>query len=482
MGGEHQVIAARAPRLGSEDAFRRLKDLIHERTGHFYYEDKDALLQERVARRLRATDAGSPAAYVDLLSEPVAGEAEWVALAAEITIGETFFFRYAEQFAALEKTILPAIIAGNRESRRIRIWSAGCSNGAEPYSVAILLRRLLGEEIADWHIAILGTDLNEAALSAARRAQFGSWALRTLPRSERERDFLAAPGGRLWALKPHHRGMVRFERHNLMQLLDGTSPLQIAEFDLILCRNVLIYFHPEALPRMVRALGERLAASGWLLVGHAEANLVPAAPLATVELPGTLAYRRAPLGTEPEIANATARPTLAFDPPAAPSAAALPQPATPMKAPPLASGPPTSRQPPAGDPDALASVRRLADLGKLEEARLICHAGLQRDFADAGLHYYDGLIASALGEREEAERGFRRALYLRKDFIMAHHQLGLLLADAGRGAEGFRAVATALRLALAMPDGTLLAEGDGLTAATFRVVARLRLASPPPAR
>ncbi|MFC7612206.1 CheR family methyltransferase [Teichococcus aestuarii] len=186
------------------------------------------------------------------------GEAEWAALEAEITIGETFFFRYAEQFAALGETILPALLERARPRSRLRIWSAGCASGAEPYSVAILLRRLLGEALPDWRLSILGTDLNEAVLETARQARFSRWALRTLSPEELQRDFIPAADGRHWLLRPQHRAMVRFEKHNLLSLLDGTSPLQFTDYDLILCRNVLIYFHPEVVLRIVRALSERL--------------------------------------------------------------------------------------------------------------------------------------------------------------------------------------------------------------------------------
>ncbi|MFC7551233.1 CheR family methyltransferase [Pseudoroseomonas wenyumeiae] len=152
--------------------FLRLKALLIRRTGHFYYEDKDDLLWDRVRRRLHALNLRGAGAYLDLLQDGARGEAEWAALEAEITIGETFFFRYAEQFAALRNTILPEILARNAATRRLRIWSAGCANGSEPYSVAILLRQMLGEAIADWRITLLGTDLNEASLGSARLGTF----------------------------------------------------------------------------------------------------------------------------------------------------------------------------------------------------------------------------------------------------------------------------------------------------------------------
>jgi chemotaxis protein methyltransferase CheR len=466
------VTTQRNPALARDAAFPRLKQLVAARTGHAYYDDKDDLLAERLARRLRANGSADVADYLELLLDPEAGDAEWNALAGEITIGETFFFRDAGQFAALERIILPAILEANGATRRIRIWSAGCANGAEPYTVAILLRRLLGPALAEWQVSILGTDINPEAVASARRGRFGAWSLRTLSAEERLRDFLPADGARAWTLRPEHRGLVRFAQHNLMDLLHGAAPLHLADFDLILCRNVLIYFNADTADRMVGAFGERLAPRGWLLLGHAEAGIVPRHGLATVELPGTLAYRRigAAPHAPPRDAEALADPVPAQIPALPP--ALPPRPATPLPA--LLAADPVQ---PAGDaPDMLAAVRALADRGELDDALAACAAALRREPTNAALHYVEGLVAATRGERDSAERAFRRAVYLRRDFVLAHHQLGLLLNDAGRPEAGMRALRNALQIAGAMPPDSLLDEGDGLTAAGFRAMARRHLA------
>lgn len=481
--------------------FLALKAEIVARTGHHYYQDKDELLWERVRRRLHATGLVGAGAYLSRLRDMAQGEAEWAALEAEITIGETFFFRYAEQFAALGETILPALLERARPRSRLRIWSAGCASGAEPYSVAILLRRLLGEALPDWRLSILGTDLNEAVLETARQARFSRWALRTLSPEELQRDFIPAADGRHWLLRPQHRAMVRFEKHNLLSLLDGTSPLQFTDYDLILCRNVLIYFHPEVVLRIVRALSERLHEGGWLLLGHAEPNPDFAEFLEVVNLPGTVAYRRrgetglAP----PSAATAAARPLPAGWPgsppavtnpapwvPVAPTSAFPPGPARPVAAPPRPAAPPSTaaaqedsgaaRQSGAG---WLDQVRAQADRGDLLAASQACAAGLREWPLDAALHYYEGLVQRALGQRAAAERAFRRALYLRNDFVMAHYQLGLLLLDEGEAAAGRRALAVASRIAHAMPPDETVEEGDGMTARALRETARLHLDTHP---
>lgn len=465
--------------------FLRLKALLIRRTGHFYYEDKDDLLWERVRRRLRALGLPGTAAYLERLQDPALGEAEWAALEAEITIGETFFFRYAEQFTALRGTILPEILARNAATRRLRIWSAGCANGSEPYSLAILLRQMLGEAIADWRITLLGTDLNEVALDSARLGTFSPWALRSMPPEDRTRDFLPIPGGRGWQLRPQHRAMVRFQRQNLLDLLKPDAALEMNEFDLVLCRNVLIYFHPDVVLQLVRAMAERLVPGGWLLLGHAEPSPAYAQFLEPVSLPGTAAWRRggedlpplpeppelpAPSGTQPPPPGAT---TLPWTPPVLPEALPpRPVPGQPAPAMPAAALPAASAE------EALHRARARADLGDLDGASLACRQGLEAEPTHAALHYYDALVARARGDGPTAERAFRRAIALRDDFAMAHYQLGLLLLEEGRPAPGRKAIAAAARIAQAQPDDAPLPEGDGMTAGALRAAARLHLHPP----
>ena len=260
------------------------------RTGHFYYADKDDVLWDRVRRRLAAVRLPDVESYVRLLDDPQAGPAEWRRLEGEITVGETYFLRYVEQFTALKAHILPELIARHAQTKRLRIWSAGCATGAEPYSVAILLAELLGDQIADWRLTILGTDINESALAAAREARFGAWALRSLSAEQKQAWF--TQDDRTWRLRPRFRSLVRFQYGNLLDLLGPAAPLDLTDFDLILCRNVLIYFHPDAMNAVVGALAQRLGDEGWLLVGHAEPNPGFEAHVRTITLPGAVAYRR----------------------------------------------------------------------------------------------------------------------------------------------------------------------------------------------
>ena len=201
--------------------FARLKQAIIARTGHHYYADKDALLRDRLDRRLAATGCLAFPTTSRCSASPSPVPAEWQELEAEVTIGETFFFRHAEQFDALRDVILPGIIAHNAATRSLRIWSAGCAVGAEPYSVAILLERLLGDALRHWTIDIVGSDISQRALAQARDGRFSNWALRGMPEDRKAADFVPCEDRRHWRIIDRHRRRVRFRQHNLLSLLEA---------------------------------------------------------------------------------------------------------------------------------------------------------------------------------------------------------------------------------------------------------------------
>lgn len=480
-----QIRRRRVSEAAADPAFPALKARVIARTAHHYYSDKDDLLFDRLVKRFKALKLADSAAYLAHL-DGAGGREEWTALEAEITIGETFFFRYAEQFAALREQILPALVAARREERTLRIWSAGCSTGAEPYSIAILLHELLGPDLAEWDVGIVGTDISAAALATARSGEFGRWALRTMPTEDRLRWFrpiAPQPGATReggYRLRQEFREMVRFERRNLMGLIDGSVPATFAGFDLILCRNVLIYFSAEHVLGMMRGFADRLRPGGWLLIGHAEPNPAFDAWLSPVALPGTAAYRRRdepalqPAGdrrawdfpTHPAppapVAGAVLPQVVAFDPIPLP----VPDPIVPATVP-----PPTLASP----EDLLPRIRALADAGDTGEAWRLLREALDADPTAAALRYYEGLLARSLGRELEAERALRGALFLDRDFVMAHLQLGLMLSSLGRRAPAIRALDNALRLAQGLDSDAVLPEGDGVTAGDLVVTVRRAL-------
>lgn len=459
------------PRPSPDAEFATLKREIIARTGHFYYQDKDDLLWDRVLRRLKASGVSGSAAYLARLADPERGPVEWTALEAEITIGETFFFRYVEQFTALRDTILPDLIARRGDDRRLRIWSAGCATGAEPYSLSILLHELLGDAIADWRISILGSDINETFLEAARQAHFGQWALRSLPAVDRERWFIETDRNS-WTLRAPYRGLVRFQRGNLLDLLTPAKPLELVDFDLILCRNVLIYFQHEVVVDIVRALGESLRPQGWMLLGHAEPNPAFGAFLTPITLPGTVAYR--PAGADDIPQKTWPGPTLPAPVPVSPATnwVAIPVAETARATSPAPTATPL---PQAGiaPPETLVDQLRLrANAGDFPGAEAVLSQALGLWPDNPVLHFYSALIDQARDRPAKAEDALRKALYLDPDFVMARYHLGLLRIAQGREQSGLRAVAAAAQMAGTLAVDTRLPEGAGLTAGDLRELAR----------
>lgn len=483
----------RPARFSDDVGFSALKALVIARTGHHYYADKDELLFDRLRKRFKARALLNATDYAAFLAGPD-GAAEWALLEAEITIGETFFFRYAEQFAALRSVILPALIAARANERRLRIWSAGCASGAEPYSIAILLHELLGDSLPDWDVSIVGTDISVTALATAQAAEYGRWALRTLPPEEHLRWFkvlVASPGEmrqERFALRPEFRRMVRFERQNLLDLLQGGGvqgrALHTGAYDLILCRNVLIYFSTLHVNGIVRALANRLGSEGWLLIGHAEPNPDFETWLKAVSLPGTIAYRRrdhtAPAAARIMAPSEPWRPILpepateadmAFpDPPPRPSPIRIEHP-DPRPSPESARPPrPSARFP---ESETLTQIRALADAGESVKAWRHLDEALEASPSDPLLLHYRGLLAHSLGREAEAEQAFRGALFVDRNFVMAHVQLGLLHATCDRPIPARRALQNAMRLARALPPETILPESDGASAGAM--IANLQL-------
>jgi chemotaxis protein methyltransferase CheR len=454
-------------------SFAVIKQAIIDRTGHHYYADKDNLLRDRLDRRLNATGCGALPEYLSLLNHPALGAAEWRELEAEITIGETFFFRHAEQFVALEAVILPAIIAQNAVTRRLRIWSGGCAVGAEPYSIAILLERLLGRTIDSWSIDILGTDISHRFLDRARDGCFSNWALRGMSDEERARHFEAGRQARQWQIADRHRRHVRFAQHNLLSLLDNAPSAEWSGFDLILCRNVLIYFSPDRIAPMMSALGRCLGPFGWLMVGYSDAIAAVPPDLGVVELRGTIAFRPPGCVPPPVAFAALAEPPLA--PPdhlgiAAEPLAGLERPRQVPPAPTVAAAPAAP---------SVDTIRALADAGRLQEARRACAEALDAHPLDARLHFYDGVIAQAAGEGARAEAALRRAIYLAGSMVMAHYHLGLLLMDGATPEAGRRVMAQVVKLCDALPEGDVLPDSDGLTPGDLVERIRMRLRARP---
>jgi chemotaxis protein methyltransferase CheR len=453
--------------LLSDPAFVLLKEYIIAQTGLAYYADKDRDLAGHLAGRLACLGLSDCITYLGLLRDGTRGEAELDALIQALTIGETFFFRHREMFDALRDVVLPDVLARNRDNRKVRIWSAGCSTGAEPYSVSLLLRRELAEQTAGWDIRILGTDINRDFLTRAREARFEDWSLRGA--SEEVRQACFTRSGNSWLLRPEYVQGVAFQYHNLVTHPFPSLLQDLFAFDLILCRNVTIYFSPAIVRRIIGHFHECLNEGGWLLVGHSEPNLEYFQAFRTVNYPGAVLYQK------PEEASTSASTLLARAADSVPPWTWTPPVLTWAPPTPIPSG---SAAPavPAGDPQ-LEAARALGDRGQWEEAERLCRRVLERDKLSASAYYYLALLLEQTGRLAEAEEALRRVLYLDRGAVLAHYALGLLLRKKGKGGEAARSFRNVLTLLERIEPNRVFADGDGITAVELRKLTEMQLAA-----
>lgn len=251
----------------TEREFRLFQALIYRETGIHLSDAKRALLVGRLSRRLRQLGLPSFEAYYRHVLEGADGE-ERVRMINAICTHETHFFREPRQFEFLEHTVLPqwrAQADAGARSRRVRAWSAACSSGEEPYSLAMTL---LAHLPASWEVEVVGTDLSTSVLERARAAVWPVEKAAEIPAAYTKRFMLRGRGDRAGLMKagPEIRAVVRFQHLNLNQ----PGYALTGPFDLVFCRNVLIYFDNESKAGAIGRLLERLAPTGLLFLGHAE--------------------------------------------------------------------------------------------------------------------------------------------------------------------------------------------------------------------
>jgi chemotaxis protein methyltransferase CheR len=471
----------------------RFRAVISRQIGLWFEDSKFGFLSEVLRRRLEELGRGND--YIgDLERQPSQGE--FAALARELTVGETFFFRNIAQFQALAEVALPDRTSQQRTPKLLRLLSAGCSSGEEAYSMAIVAR----ETIADlsWKIEIRAVDLNPNALEKAARARYSAWALRETPTDIRSRWFRA--DDRDFVLDDGVRAAVKIEPANLAG--DDPNLWPSAHYDVIFCRNVLMYFTPDQMRATIARISAALAPGGYLFLGHAETLRGISDDFHLCHTHHTFYYRRkqhSDCGCPREIdfipaAKPAAAPTLALTTAwidtihqASARVASLIAATNTAKAPKRARandwelrpalellrherfsealdhvrrGPPET----ADDPDVLlVKAALLSHSGELAAAAAACRRLLQLDELSAGAHYVLALCREQDGERERAMEHDRVAAHLDPGFAMPRLHCGLLARHAGDRAGARRELQQALVLLKREDVSRLLLFGGGFT-------------------
>lgn len=439
--------------VSQDPAYIRLKNELIASTGLAYYADRDEILADVIGGRLSALRLRDCSSYAEFLADGCESKAEMDILIAELTVGETYFFRDPEQFAAIRDIVLPDILERKRSSMQLRIWSAGCATGAEPYSLAILLAHELADRIAGWQVGIYATDLNRSYLARAAEGKFRAWDLRSTS-DEVKRDCFSQEG-LIWTIDPRYKQWVSFHHMNLVEGEFSTPFPAATSFDLILCRNVMIYFAPEVNRRLIGQFHQALEDEGWLVVGASEHSLENYRAFRTVTAPGARLYQKMALPRgQMEVAPEAplARPVAAVRPVSMPPA-----------------------DPDVADVADVAGLCQLVNRGNWQDAAEYGRRLLTRDRLNPEIHFYQAVISENLGILEEAERSLRQAIYLDRNFALAHYHLGLALKRDRQMLTAARSFGNALKVLAGLPDHAMVTAGHGVTVTGLKELARMHL-------
>lgn len=384
--------------------FKRLRDLIQTASG--IHVDDDRLDALRISLLARGTRLGCPDLddYLRVLATDARELDELLEL---VTINETSFFRFPQQFDALRQVVLPELMTrAGRDGRGLRIWSAGCSTGEEAYSIAMALVDA-GVTGAAGRAAVLGTDVSTRALEAARAAVYGRRAVVNVPAEVLARHFEEVDGG--YRVTPRVTRLVEFRQHNLVSEL---GPEGAAEtWDAIFCRNVTIYFRLESTERVIARFFDALVPGGYLFVGHSETLTPFETGFEMVEVDGVYLYRKPLAGAAPSALLPSAGRATGTAPSVSLSSADGP--ARSGVQPVEASTRPTT-------PAALDEAHRHADAGDLDAAAAACERALEADPLLVGARYLLAVVRQRQGNTERALEEFRRTVYTDPDFALAH--------------------------------------------------------------
>jgi chemotaxis protein methyltransferase CheR len=469
----------------------RFRAAIVGRMGLQFDDTRLGFLGEVLQRRLDKLGRPGNAYLDDLEQKPWTDEIG--ALARELTVCETYFFRNGEQFRALAEVALPERMRTHTVPGELRLLSAGCASGEEAYSIAIVAR----ETIADpaWDVLVRAVDVNPAVLAKAALARYSSWALRDTPLDMQRKWF--CPNGREMRLNETVRAAVRFSPGNLVNEDPNLWPA--ASYDVIFCRNVLMYFAPEQMSLAIERIARSLAPGGFLFLGHVETLRGVSDAFHLRHTHGTFYYQRknanesdgpsaaVPMETSPTllpapvvafdatwvdtIRAATARVAMLF-----PLTTAGHTPGAPIAWDPapaldllrkerfaealdhLRDGQPESER----DPDTLLlEAALLAQSGQFAAAEIACRRLVAIDELNAGAHYLLAISREHAGDLDGAGKHDRIAAYLDPAFAMPRLHLGLLARRAGDPGTARRELSQALILFKREDAGRLLLFGGG---------------------
>ncbi len=452
--------------------YRHFRDYIHEHSGIFFEDTQLDSLRISLVTRATRLDLTDLSPYFDVLRT---SPSEFNELLNLITINETSFFRFPQQFEALKNRVLPEILEGKLSSNRhLRIWSAGCSTGEEPYSIGMAMMEA-GVEGLGWQTRVLGTDVSTRALTVARQGVYPRKSALNLPDEIVARHFEGE--GEELSVAKNVRRIVDFQYHNLVK---EPYPIEMMTgWDIIFCRNVTIYFKLDSTRRVVHNFFRSLNEGGYLFIGHSETLTSISDEFEPIEAGDVFLYRK------PRHRRATTSPV----PLAGSSETPVPAAARRVPLPSVAKPADSALQPTSTrvadligeatelfgrrDPESvLALVDEImtlapsnaeaqvlaayayADMGNYDAALAACTRALAVDPLLPVARYILGLIHQRQGDTMRAISEFKKTIYIDTDFALAHLQLGTIYKAQGDWETAAREYENTIRSLYANPEGT----------------------------
>lgn len=475
----------------------KIIQLISEKTGLRIQEQDIEKFSGILASRMKSFKISDADEYYHLLKgNNTAGNLEWEYLVTQITIGESYFFRDKGQMSLLKNWILPRLIDRRKEGHSIRIWSAGCSTGEEPYSIAIMVDEHIPHR-ENWDIRIIGTDINKEALERAKLGIYSKWSLRGVSSETKKRYFHSQKKG--WELDERIRKMVTFEYHNLVKDDFPGARTEIYKNDLIICRNALIYFNTKTVATVLVKLSSALGKGSYLITGHTELCGHKLEKLKTMIFPESIVYRRTSesehqdlyLGKRESFIVSELPTPLELKPAKTKSKidnkkskTILPETVIPkLELPDLQSRiaeaeallkkgvyagvkdkiEPLMRTNPRNYDIYYLLARLYANLGKYEDATLYCKQAIEIDVLAVKPYFLLANVQEALGNNGEAKNLLKKAIYLDPSYIPAYLELGALYERDNNPVRSEKMRTTALKLLNAIPPDVNIAPYNDMT-------------------
>jgi len=429
-----------SPLLSSHDC-QLLTKQIRAVTGLYFSSERDSDVQrmmKQLVYKLGETDGH--ALFRRLMALPMTAP-EWQSFIDILTVGETYFMREPRALSLVESEVLYPLIRSRRQnSRKLKLWSAGCCTGEEAYSLAMLIDRMLPDRRA-WEVEIIATDINPSFLERARKGVYGSWSFRQPGTGYQAQYFRRV--GENYQIRPEIRDMIRFLPHNLSDQGFQASAAFLYEFDCVLCRNVMIYFHPEDVQKITSRFEAALSPGGWLVVGASEASHIHQQYFQAHYYPQAILYKK------------TAQPSI-------PPVVAVPQ--SLQEAEPVEAESDHTVSYAVSTSDRSAEPAAQVASHPPQDALSDCQEAITLDRLNPEHYRKMATLHESRQEGHEAAMAWRRVLYLNPADCMAHIQLGHLQQQAGLTAKARRHYRNALTLLREMGEHSPVPHSDGLHA------------------